>query len=54
MRYNQRMGRAIHEQDANLHLKEHSDPERAGFMEETATELGLTSKESIQNKKNRK
>ncbi len=48
------MGRAIHEQDANLHLKDHVDPEQAGFMEETATELGLASKESIQNKKNRK
>lgn len=54
VRYNQRMGRAIHEQEANLHLKDHADPEQAGFMEETATELGLASKESIQNKKNRK
>ncbi|WP_307892133.1 YrzK family protein [Bacillus swezeyi] len=53
MRYNQRMGKAIHEQNANMHLKDHSDPEHIGFLEETATELGLTSKESIKNKKNR-
>ncbi|MFN2745110.1 MULTISPECIES: YrzK family protein [Bacillus] len=53
MRYNQRMGKAIHELDANLHLKDDADPEHIGFLEETATELGLTSKESLKNKKNR-
>lgn len=53
MRYDHRMGKAIHEQEANLHLKDHVDPEHIGYLEETATELGLTSKESIKNKKNR-
>ncbi|WP_340033847.1 YrzK family protein [Bacillus sp. FSL K6-0138] len=53
MRYDHCMGKAIHEQEANLHLKDHVDPEHIGYLEETATELGLTSKESIKNKKNR-
>ncbi|ASB88117.1 YrzK family protein [Bacillus sonorensis] len=53
MRYNKSMGKAIHEQEANLHLKDHSDPEHIGYLEETATELGLTSKESMKNKNNR-
>ncbi|NPC93500.1 YrzK family protein [Bacillus sp. WMMC1349] len=53
MRYNHQMGKAIHEQEGNLQMKDHNDPESAGFLEETAPELGMTLKEVMKNKKKR-
>lgn len=50
MKYQPKMGRALHDAEGNLHFSDQSDSEKAGFLEETATEFGLLSKEAVARK----
>ena len=53
MKFQPKMGRALHDAEGNLHFSDQSDREKAGFLEETATEFGLLSKEAVARKNRR-
>ncbi len=43
-------GTRAHDAEGNLHFSDQSDREKAGFLEETATEFGLLSKDAVARK----
>ncbi|ADP33234.1 MULTISPECIES: YrzK family protein [Bacillus] len=53
MKYHPKLGRALHDKEANTHFSDHVDSETIGYLEETSSELGLASKEAVRRKNTR-
>lgn len=53
MKYQPKMGRALHDTEANLHFSEQAGADQAGYLEETSSELGLLSREAVSRKNRR-